>query len=92
MKFTDKKHKLDYLLQLIKSEHTGTPDQLAERIYVSRRTLFRYFEDLNDMGLSISYCYKRGTYYLINVDEKRTFFSPDWKNGTRVPFSGTILN
>ena len=92
MKFIDKKQKLEYLLQLIKSEHTGNPTQLAQRIYVSRRTLFRYFDDLSDMGLTISYCFKRGTYYFIGGIEKPPFTNTIWNNGTRVPFSDTVLN
>lgn len=65
MKFPDKKKKLDYLAELIESEQTGCPQKLAQRICVSRRTLFRYLDDLQAIGFELSYCFKRETYYII---------------------------
>jgi predicted DNA-binding transcriptional regulator YafY len=72
MKFTVKKEKLDYMLAIIKQECTGTAEEFSQRIFVSKRTLLRYIDDLREMGYPIGYCSHRNTYYLIekNVPSK----------------------
>ena len=55
MNYCEKKRKIDYLIELIESESTGNPDQLANYLRVSRPTLFRYLQDLQDVGVNISY-------------------------------------
>lgn len=67
MKFTDKKEKFDFLLKLIESERTGNPQELAQRICVSRRGLFRFLVEIKDLGFRVSYCSNRQTYYLIHT-------------------------
>ena len=83
MSFIEKKEKLDYLVELMKKECTGNADELARRICVSRRTLFRYLDDLRVLGYESSYCQRRETYYLIVIKEelKRVMI----KIGTSVP-------
>ncbi|MFA5973805.1 MAG: hypothetical protein WC780_15745 [Lentimicrobiaceae bacterium] len=65
MRFIDKKQKLDYLLELIEKENTGTADELCKSIYVSKRTFVRILQDLRDLEHQISFCTKRKTYYFI---------------------------
>jgi predicted DNA-binding transcriptional regulator YafY len=65
MKFIDKKQKLDYLLELIQNEKTGSAEDLCKQIFVSKATFKRYLQDLREMGNKISYCLQRGTYYVI---------------------------
>jgi len=65
MRFVDKKQKLDYLIEIIRTEKTGKAEQLAERIYVSKRTLERYLSDLREIGYKISFCSSRKTYFII---------------------------
>lgn len=69
MAFADKKKKLDYLIELIKSGKTGNTDKLAKRICVSRRTLFRYLDILRDMDYQIVYCSRSESYHLIDTSE-----------------------
>jgi predicted DNA-binding transcriptional regulator YafY len=74
MKLSEKIKKLEFLHELIESEHTGSPQQLAGRINVSRRTLFRCLLDIKDLGFRISYCSYRQTYYFIaDKEEKENF-------------------
>ena len=73
MKFTDKKEKFDFLLQLIESERTGNPNELAQRICVSRRGLFRFLVEIKDLGFRISYCPNRQTYYLIHTEQHKEY-------------------
>ena len=70
MKFIDKKQKLDYIMELIEKEKTGTADDLRKRICVSLPTLYRYISDLRALGYPIGYCTQRKTYYLICDNKK----------------------
>jgi biotin operon repressor len=51
---------------LIFDENTGSTEEFAAKIGLSRRMLFNYLEDLKDMGLEIEYCRKRKTYYCLS--------------------------
>lgn len=74
MKLSKKIEKLEFLHELIESEHTGSPYQLAGRMNVSRRTLFRCLLDMKDLGHQISFCTYRQTYYFIaDKEEKENF-------------------
>jgi predicted DNA-binding transcriptional regulator YafY len=44
---------------------------LSKRISISQRTLFRYIDSQWEMGYPISYCLRRGTYYLIDDEENK---------------------
>jgi predicted DNA-binding transcriptional regulator YafY len=65
MPFDDKKQKLDRLLKLIKTGNAGDTKELCDTIFVSRRTLQRYIDELRKQGYLISFCTKRKSYYLI---------------------------
>ncbi len=54
--------KLSYLSELIDNKNTGTADHIAEKLGISRRTIFRYLKDLKLMGAEISFDQKRNTY------------------------------
>lgn len=55
--------KRETLKRLIKSERTGTAEELADRLCFSRRTLFNYIDSLKDEGFSIKFCRYRNSYY-----------------------------
>jgi predicted DNA-binding transcriptional regulator YafY len=42
--------------QLIRLKCTGSPDELAGKIGISKRMLFEYINDMKDLGAPISYC------------------------------------
>lgn len=63
MSFISNFHRIERLEQLIRLKATGTPDQLAERLGVSRRTVFNLIENLRQMGKDIKYDAHRKTYY-----------------------------
>ena len=65
MKFTDKKQKLDFLLNLITNENTGNADELSKHICVSLPTLNRYMADLRELGHEIEYSRTHRSYFLI---------------------------
>ena len=66
MRFIDKKEKLDYLLFLIQKDDSLDVELLSQKIYVSKRTLIRYIQDLRELGFHIGYCSYRKKYYLLD--------------------------
>lgn len=56
MKLIEQLRLLERLDQLIRMKATGTPAQLASRIEVSERQLYRLIQSLKDMGFPIEYC------------------------------------
>lgn len=49
--------------RLIKTKSTGTPDQLAKRIHVSKRTIFEFIKVMKEFGAPIKYDRYRRTYF-----------------------------
>lgn len=56
MKLIEQLRLLERLDQLIRLKATGTPAQLASRIEVSERQLYRLIQSLKEMGFPIEYC------------------------------------
>ena len=50
----------------IRRRGTGSPTVFAERLLISRSTLFRHLEELSSFGASIAYDRERETYYYMN--------------------------
>ena len=58
--------KMESLKYKIKQENTGTAKELAEKLGISRRTLFNYLEKLRDEGSVIKFDKNRRSYYSDN--------------------------
>lgn len=58
--------RIKHLYSLIKKERTGTSDEIAVRMHVSRRTVMSYFSELRSLGAVIKYDKLRNTYYFEN--------------------------
>lgn len=63
MKFAKQIERLQYLDKLIRKGSTGTPDELADRIGVSRSQLYNLIGYLNDIGMMISYSRSKNSFY-----------------------------
>ena len=63
MSYDDYFNRMEALQHYIKKECTGDAEELAEKIGVSRRTVFFYLENLRDKGHDIEYSRLRKTYY-----------------------------
>ncbi|HFA49584.1 MAG TPA: helix-turn-helix domain-containing protein [Bacteroidetes bacterium] len=63
MAFVQQLNLLIRLHYLIKRKATGTPDELAKRLSISRSALYNYIEVLRDLGAQITYCRSRQTFH-----------------------------
>jgi len=48
-------NRLEYIHFLIKTKSTGNPEQLAEKMEVSKRTVYEYLRALEYLGAEIRY-------------------------------------
>ena len=62
MKFFEYREQLERIETLAKKNATGTPKELADRINVSERTIFRIIQNMKDFGIPIEYCRKTNSY------------------------------
>lgn len=51
---------------LIRQKATGSPDELANRLHLSKRQLFRIIETLKDYGAPIDYSRSLKTFYYLD--------------------------
>ena len=63
MQLEEKLKRLRRLDDLIRRKATGSPDQLAYKLDVSRRTVFRLIDFLRNFGAPIAYCGVKQRYY-----------------------------
>lgn len=68
MNFIRQIERMQLLNKLIREQRTGSPEELAERLGVSRRQLYAYLEYLKDHGLGI--CFSRKLNSFMYCDEK----------------------
>lgn len=54
--------RLEYLNTLIRKKSTGSPEQLADKLHVSERTIFEYIDILRSLGAEIKYCRIKRSY------------------------------
>ncbi len=54
------------LIKYLEDDYSGTAEELAAEINVSRRTLFRYLDELRDSGAEIEYSKSLNSYSLKN--------------------------
>jgi predicted DNA-binding transcriptional regulator YafY len=71
MNFIRQIERLQILNKLIREERTGTPEELAERLGVSRRQLYTYFDLLKDFGLEVGFSRKINSFYYCEKKDLR---------------------
>lgn len=55
--------RIRYVDYLIQSKSTGTPEELAAKLNISQRQLYRILHYLKEMDAPVSYCKCRKTYF-----------------------------
>ncbi len=58
--------RINRVYRLIRMERTGSLDELASLLRVSKRTINNYLEELRLMGAEIRFSRRRNTYYFGN--------------------------
>lgn len=71
MSFEQQTARIERLIRLIDSSSTGTAEELAKKMGVSRRTIFYDFEFLRGKGHQIFFCYVSVSY---RFEKNRTVF------------------
>jgi len=71
MSFEQHAARIDRLMGLIESSNTGTAEELAKKLDVSRRTIFNDFEFLRGKGFQIFFSYVSHSYCF---EKNRIFF------------------
>ncbi|WP_157974307.1 hypothetical protein [Lewinella sp. IMCC34183] len=80
---------------LIKFRRTGTPEQFAARLNVSRSQLFKLLAELRDLGAPLHFCHQRQTYaYYESVELKLGFVAveqPERKSSATPLHEATVV-
>ncbi len=66
MKTLKQLERLQKVHKLIKQQNTGTPFELANKLHISERELYRLLEYLKEADASISFTRNSNTYYYTN--------------------------
>ena len=69
--------KLGFIHELIRKHATGSPEQLARKLEVSARQVYRIINEMKDLGLPIIYLHKKSSY----VYEEEVYFHIELKVG-----------
>jgi len=63
MQFEKYVSRMQYLQELIEKQGTGSPRELADRLGISERMLYRYIEELKASEKPVAFCRKRKSYF-----------------------------
>ena len=64
MSYIEQATRIDKLIRLITNSKTGTAEELAKTLGVSRRTIFNDLENLKILGYQINFCQTSRNYFL----------------------------
>lgn len=62
MSYHTYKKKMSLIQEYIKNKWADSPDKLADKLDVSRRTIFRMIAELKEDGIEIEYCKREKKY------------------------------
>jgi biotin operon repressor len=71
--------RIERIDHLIKIKATGTPDQLAYKLGMSRRSVFDYINLMKLNGAPIKFCHFRQTYYYEEQGSFKIKFSLEYQ-------------
>lgn len=63
MRFFEKIKVIERIDQLIRLKATGSARELADRLDVSKSTMYEIIDTMKNMGAEIEYCNQRKSYY-----------------------------
>jgi biotin operon repressor len=85
MEFVRQIERLQLLNKLVKENRTGNPEQLADRLGISRAKLYLILEELRDQGVWIRYNKRQNSFIYedckgINLEYSFRVLNPDEEN------------
>lgn len=94
MELINEIHRLNTLHQLIRMCNTGSPDELAHRLHISKRHLYNVLDDLRALGAKIDYSRSDYTFYYTNSFELHLNFQVEFldENNKKCIFAGSFLD
>ncbi|TVP54235.1 MAG: HTH domain-containing protein [Mongoliibacter sp.] len=75
MEFIRQIERLQLLNKLVREQRTGSPEELAERLGISRRQLYVYLEYFKDLGVEIQFSRRMNSFVFANQKQVHI----DWK-------------
>jgi transcriptional antiterminator len=63
MNFIKQIERIRTIHKLISTEKTGTPDDFAKKLHLSRRQLYNELEIIKSLDASVRYCKKKQSFY-----------------------------
>jgi len=75
MKAFEQLERIRKIIRLIKYEKTGTPEEFADSLRISKRRLYDHLENFRDLGVRIDYSKERNTYFFSNGNELELHYS-----------------
>ena len=75
MKMIHQFERIKKINRMVKSANTGSPKEFAGELGISESHLYRYIEELNEMGIPIHYSRARKTYYYEDITELSLSYS-----------------
>lgn len=75
MKAIEQLERIQQIIKLIKYEKTGTPEEFANHLHISKRRLYEHLDDFRAMGAQVNYSKQRNTYYFSNGHELELNYS-----------------
>jgi len=64
-KFVEQYNMLHKIIKLIKEEQTGAPKVFCEKLNITQRTLYKFYNILKEMNYLVKYNRKLETYYFV---------------------------
>jgi transcriptional antiterminator len=66
--------RLEKIDKLVREQRTGTPDEFADRVGISRRQLYNYLDELRSYGVEVSYSRVCHSFEYRNNKRLRVYF------------------
>ena len=81
MELKNEIHRLNRLHRLIKMCNTGSPDELAHKLHISKRHLYNVLDNLRALGAKIDYSRSDYTFYYTNSFELNLNLQVEYLDG-----------
>lgn len=93
MELKNEIYRLNKLHKLIKMQNTGTPQELANRLHISKRHLYNVLDDLKMLGAKIGYSRNNCTFYYKNHFDLNLYLQVEYldENEKKHIFAGNFL-